>query len=130
MKNRPSFDFLNISFTSTATQTIPYPLLSSLQIVHSNPPVVNSPLNIPSTTILTLSPPPPPRNMAARYAPLVLPQNLGAMPTDYQTKIPLFDSTQTITTQQHVDTMNAFFDLHEVEIEDVSMRLFLQSFGA
>jgi len=67
--------------------------------------------------------------MVARYAPLVLPQNLGAMPADYQTKIPFFDATQTITTQQHVDKMNDFFDLHEVEIEDVTMRLFVQSFG-
>lgn len=67
--------------------------------------------------------------MDARYAPLVLPQNLGAMPADYQTKISFFDATQTITTQQHVDKMNDFFDLHEVEIEDVMMRLFVQSFG-
>jgi len=44
------------------------------------------------------------------------------------TKIPFFDNTQTITTQQHVDKMNDFFDLHEVEIEDVMMRLFVQSF--
>ena len=50
------------------------------------------------------------------------------MPPDYQTKIPFFDNTQTITTQQHVDKMNDFFDLHEVELEDVMMRLFVQSF--
>lgn len=60
---------------------------------------------------------------------MVLPQNPGAMPIDYQTKIPFFDGTQTITTQQHVDKMNDFFDLHEVQIEDVKMRLFVQSFG-
>lgn len=35
--------------------------------------------------------------MDAWYAPHVLPQNLGAMPADYQTKIPFFDATQTIT---------------------------------
>jgi len=34
--------------------------------------------------------------MAAWYAPIVLPQNPGAMPVDYQTKIPFFDATQTI----------------------------------
>jgi len=37
--------------------------------------------------------------MAARNAPLVFPQNPGAMPPDYQTKIPFFDGTQTITAQ-------------------------------
>ena len=66
--------------------------------------------------------------MAAQYAPLVLPQNIGAMPADYQSKIPLFDATQNITAQQHVDRMNDFFDLHEVEVENVTMILFVQSF--
>lgn len=51
------------------------------------------------------------------------------MPTDYQSKIPLFDATQNITAQQHVDRMNDFFDLHEVEVEKVTMILFVQSFG-
>ena len=67
--------------------------------------------------------------MATQYAPLVFPQNLGATPLDYQTKIPLFENTETITAQQHVDKMNDFFDLHEVEIEDAMLRLFVQSFG-
>lgn len=68
--------------------------------------------------------------MAARYAPLVLPQNLDAMPTDYQRKIPLFDGTpQSITAQQHVDRMTDFFDLHEIDAENVTMRLFVQTVG-
>ena len=66
--------------------------------------------------------------MAARYAPLVLPQVLNDMPADYQSKIPIFDATQSITAQQHVDKMNDFFDLHEVEAENVTTRLFVQSF--
>lgn len=67
--------------------------------------------------------------MATQYAPLVLPQNLDGMPVDYQSKIPLSDATQRITMHQHVDRMNHFFDLHEVEVENVAMRLFVQSFG-
>jgi len=67
--------------------------------------------------------------MATRYAPLVLPQNLDAMPADYQRKIPLFDATQGIIVQQHVDRMNDFYDLHEVDEENVTMILFVQSFG-
>ena len=34
VKNRASFDFQNTSFTSIASQTIAYPLLSSLHIVN------------------------------------------------------------------------------------------------
>ena len=67
--------------------------------------------------------------MATRYAPLVLPQVLNDMLADYQRKIPIFDATQSIIAQQHVDKMNKFFDLHEVEAENVTTRLFAQSFG-
>ena len=68
--------------------------------------------------------------MDARYAPLVLPQNLDDMPADYQRKIPLFDGTpQGITALQHVDRMVDFFDLHEIDAKNVTMRLFVQTFG-
>ena len=67
--------------------------------------------------------------MAARYAPLVLPQVLNDMPVDYQRKIAIFDATQGIIAQQHVEKMNEFFDLHELEEENVATRLFVQSFG-
>lgn len=71
----------------------------------------------------------PPQAMAAKYAPLVLPQNLDAMHADYQSKIPLFDASQGITAQQHVDRMSDFFDLHKIDEENVTMRLFVQTFG-
>ena len=67
--------------------------------------------------------------MATQYAPLVLPQVLNDMPADYQIKIPIFHATQSITAQQHVYKMNEFFYLHEVEAENVTTRLFVQSFG-
>ena len=64
--------------------------------------------------------------MAARFAPLVLPQFLDDMPVDYQRKIPLFDSApHSITAQQHVDRMEDFYDLHEIDAENVAMRLFV-----
>ena len=47
--------------------------------------------------------------MVARYAPLVLPAQLNAMPQDYQSRIPQFDSTGPITAQQHIDKMNDYF---------------------
>ena len=48
------------------------------------------------------------------------------MPQDYQTRIPQFDGTGNMTSQKHVDNMNDFFDLQEVDEEDVKMRLFSQ----
>jgi hypothetical protein len=65
--------------------------------------------------------------MAARYAPLVLVAPLHAMPQDYQTRLPQFDGTGPLNAQQHVDKMNDYFDLQEVDEADVQMRLFAQS---
>jgi len=87
---------------------------------------------IPAITAppLHTHPTPPPRAMAARFAPLVLPANLHDMPADYQSKIPMFDGTpQSITAQQHIDKMTTFFDLYELDEEDVTMRLFVQTFA-
>jgi hypothetical protein len=53
--------------------------------------------------------------MAARYAPLVLAAPLHAMPQDYQTRLPQFDATGPLSAQQHVDKMNDYYDLHEVD---------------
>jgi hypothetical protein len=65
--------------------------------------------------------------MAARYAPLVLVSPLHDMPQDYQTRLPQFDSTGPLNAQQHVDKVNDYFDLQEVDEVDVKMRLFAQS---
>jgi hypothetical protein len=61
------------------------------------------------------------------YAPLVLAAPLHAMPQDYQTRLPQFDGIVPLNTQQHVDKMNDYFDLQEVDEDDVQMRLFAQS---
>jgi hypothetical protein len=65
--------------------------------------------------------------MEARYAPLVDAAPLHSMPQDYQTRLPQFDATETLNAQQHVDKMNDYFDLQEVDEVDVQMRLFTQS---
>ena len=123
------------------------PTISDERYVVSSPPstpqtsIISSPPSTPHTTIASTvivftnpptSPRPisnPPRAMATRYAPLVLPQNLDNMPADYQSKIPLFDASQGVTAQHHVNKMSDFFDLHEIDAENVTMRLFLQNFG-
>lgn len=65
--------------------------------------------------------------MANKYAPLVLPGQLHDLPQDYQSKIQLFDATGLYTTQQHVNIMNDYFELHEIDDADVRMRLFAQT---
>jgi hypothetical protein len=67
---------------------------------------------------------PPPPIMEARYAPFVLSTPLHAMPRDYQTKLPQFDGTVPLNAQQHVDKMNYYFDLQEVDEADVQIRFF------
>ena len=65
--------------------------------------------------------------MANRYAPLVLHAPLGAMPTDYQSKIVQFDGIRHYTAQHHVNKMTDYFELHEIDIVDAQMRLFAQT---
>ena len=88
---------------------------------------IASPPHTPRHTSVTSSPPTtprpnPPREMATWFAPLTLPQDLHDMSADYQSKIPIFDGTpQSVSTQQHIDRMEDFCDLHEIDEEDVTM---------
>lgn len=65
--------------------------------------------------------------MENRYAPLVLPAPLGAMPQDYQNKIVQFDGIGPYTTQHHVNKMTDYFKLREIDIRDFQMRHFAQT---
>jgi cyclopropane fatty-acyl-phospholipid synthase-like methyltransferase len=65
--------------------------------------------------------------MEERYAPLVLVAPLHAMPQDYQTRLPQYNNIGSINSQQHMNKMNDYFDLQEVDEVDVQMRLFAQS---
>jgi len=65
--------------------------------------------------------------MENRYTPLHLLVNLGAMPKDYQRKITPFDGTSTYTAQQHTKKITAYFELYEVDADDIRMRVFVQS---
>jgi len=64
--------------------------------------------------------------MALRYAPLVIPAPQCIFPVDYQSKIITFDGTRTYTAQQHTKKMTDYFELHEIDIGDVQMRIFVQ----
>ena len=99
---------------STITALVPHeqtnpPFISISPIVTHPESTVNSPFSPhtayplptpPYTPHTTATPTPPatprpnlPKAMAARFAPLALPQNLHDMPADYQSKISMFDGT-------------------------------------
>ena len=97
------------------------------QTTHSmpaSPSSSSSTVTTPPNIQVVVLPPPP--IMAARYAPLVLVAPLHAMPQDYQTRLPQFNGIGPLSAQQHIDKMNDYFDLQEVDEADVQMRLFAQ----
>jgi hypothetical protein len=95
------------------------------QASHFIPPSpASSKSYVTSPPIIQLIIQPPPTIMAARYDPLVLATPLHNMPQYYQTRIPQFDGTRALNAQQHMDKMNDFFDLQEVDEEDVQLILF------
>jgi hypothetical protein len=75
----------------------------------------------------------PPRNImdaivAARYAPLVLPQPMNALPTgDYLKYMPKFTGEEDITVEEHLVSFYSYADNINIENEDVWMRVFVQS---
>jgi hypothetical protein len=66
--------------------------------------------------------------IAARYAPLVLPQPLNALPTgDYLKYMPKFTGEEDVTAEEHLATFYSYADNLNIENEDVWMRVFVQS---
>jgi hypothetical protein len=75
----------------------------------------------------------PPRNrmdtiVAARYAPLILPQPLNALPTGgYLKQLPKFTGEGDITAEEHLATFYSYADNYVIVDEDVWMRIFVHS---
>ena len=68
------------------------------------------------------------RMVAARYAPLVLPQPLHAFPGgDYQKYMPRFNGQGETTAEEHWEAFLSYADNQNIEIKDVWMRVFVQS---
>ena len=79
-------------------------------------PVVNSPANRMDAIV------------AARYAPLLLPQPLNALPLgDYLKYMPNFTGEEDVTTREHLVAFYSYVDNQNIENEDVWMRVFIQS---
>ena len=73
----------------------------------------------------------PPRNMmveilAARYAPLVLPQPMNSLPTTYYLKyMPHFTGEGDVTAEEHLSSVYRFAEIQAIKNEDVWMRVFV-----
>ena len=71
---------------------------------------------------------PTPCKIPDRYKPLVLPSVLHAFPANYDLYLPRFDGEcKNVNAKQHVQNVETFLDLFEVDEEDVSIRLFALS---
>ena len=71
---------------------------------------------------------PTPCKIPDRYKPLVLPSVLHAFPANYDLYLPRFDGEcNNVNAEQHVQNVETFLDLFEVDDEDVSIRLFALS---
>ena len=68
------------------------------------------------------------RMVAARYAPLVLPQPLNALPGgDFQKYFPRFNGQGETTGEEHWDSFLSYADNQNIESKDVWMRMIVQS---
>jgi hypothetical protein len=68
------------------------------------------------------------RIIVVRYAPLVFPNPLNAMPTgDYQKYMPKFSGTEEVTAEEHLELFYSYVDNLNITQEDVWMRVFVQS---
>jgi hypothetical protein len=66
--------------------------------------------------------------VAARYAPLLLPQPLNALPPgDYLKYMPKFTREEDVTAEEHLSSFYSYAYNQNIENEDVWMRVFFQS---
>ena len=111
----------NLSVITTASPSSSLtPQTSQPQATPSTPPSITSrPIPVVGSTQSTV--------MANSYTPLHLIANLGDMPQYYQSKITQFDGTSTYTAQQHTKKMIDYFEIYEIDADDIRMRIFVQS---
>jgi ribonuclease HI/uncharacterized small protein (DUF1192 family) len=133
--------------TTTAQREIPAHLSPSNISLFSPPSPPSSPVRTPfsPSPVHTPSPPsPPPLNIpmaganppqnrmdaivAARYAPLILPQPLNPLPAgDYLKYMPKFSGEGDVTAEEHLAAFYSYADNLNIENEDVWVRVFVQS---
>jgi ribonuclease HI len=120
---------LNPILFSSNTQSFPFSPRNTAPVLPVQTP---SPPGSP-TIHIPMAGANPPRNrmdaiVAARYAPLVLPQPMNSLPAgDYLKYMPKFTGEEDITAEEHLSTFYSYADNHNIENEDVWMRVFVQS---
>jgi hypothetical protein len=85
----------------------------------------------PPLTVMAVAPPPLTKMqqiLAARYAPLILPNPVAAMPTgDYQKYMPKFTGEGDVSAEEHIEAFYSYAENLNIEQEDVWTRVFVQS---
>jgi hypothetical protein len=124
-EERETFVPLSPEAHSPNSLRFPFPPVSSVPVspgrTHSPPPLIpmagaNPPVNRMDAIV------------AARYAPLILPQPMNPLPAgDYLKYMPKFTGEEDITAEEHLVAFYSYADNLNIENEDVWMRVFVQS---
>jgi hypothetical protein len=122
------FDLSPLAF-SLNPLLFPIPLKGSFPVSPSRTP--SSPSSPPPNIPMVGANPPMTRIeaiIAARYAPLVLPQPLNALSADgYLKQLPKFTGKGDIAAEEHIEAFYSFTDAHIIMHADVWMRIFVHS---
>jgi hypothetical protein len=121
-------DLSSLAFSSNPL-LFPTPLRDSFPVAPSRTP---SPPSSPPPNIPMAGANPPMTRMeaiiAARYAPLLLPQPLNALPADgYLKQLPKFTGEGDVTADEHLEAFYSFTDDNVIMHADVWMRIFVHS---
>jgi hypothetical protein len=127
----PGFNTFNTPPPITIATTVPTPSSAPLSPTVSPVRTPSPPSSLPPNIPMAEANPPMTRMeaiIAARYAPLVLPQPLNALPTDgYLKQLPKFTGEGDITAEEHLEAFYSFTDHHVIMHADVWMRIFVHS---
>jgi hypothetical protein len=99
-------------------------------LVRHKPPALSPTLAKPLDGCKPLSSSPVLAKVPDRYKPLDLPPILHDLPVNYINNLPRFDGENgKITAEKHIQNLEDFLDLYEVEDDDVCIRMFALSLG-
>jgi hypothetical protein len=99
-------------------------------LVRHKPPALSPTLAKPLDGCKPLASSPVLAKVPDRYKPLDLPPILHDLPVNYINNLPRFDGENgKITAEKHIQNLEDFLDLYEVEDDDVCIRMFALSLG-
>ena len=99
-------------------------------LVRHKSPALSPTLAKPLDGCKPLSSSPVLANVPDRYQPLDLPPILNDLPVNYINNLPRFDGeNEKITVEKHIQKLEDFLDLYEVENDDVYIKMFSLSLG-